>query len=67
MNIGLLLNRRSLLVSSAQKLNTLIRTSNRAQIIAKSFLLSKKKELSDIEKLKEESKLLKEELTLVKL
>ena len=47
MNIGVLLNRRSLLVSSAQKLNTLIRTSNRAQIIAKSFLLSKKKELSD--------------------
>ena len=47
MNIGVLLNRRSLLVSSAEKLNTLIRTSNRAQIIAKSFLLSKKKELSD--------------------
>ena len=47
MNIGLLLNRRRLLVSSAQKLNTLIRTSNRSQIISKSFLLDKKKELSD--------------------
>ena len=47
MNIGVLLNRRSLLVSSAQKLNTLIRTSNRSQIISKSFLLDKKKELSD--------------------
>ncbi len=47
MNIGVLLNRRSLLVSSSQKLNTLIRTSNRAQIISKSFLLNKKKELSD--------------------
>ena len=47
MNIGVLLNRRRLLVSSSQKLNTLIRTSNRAQIISKSFLLNKKKELSD--------------------
>ena len=48
MNIGTLLNKRTLLVSTSQRLNTLLRKSYRVDITSKTLLLQKKKKLSDV-------------------
>lgn len=48
MNIGTLLNKRTLLVSTSERLNTLLRSSNRIDITSKTLLLEKKKKLSDV-------------------
>ena len=48
MNIGALLNKRTLLVSTSQRLNTLLRKSYRVDITSKTLLLEKKKKLSEV-------------------
>ena len=48
MNIGTLLNKRTLLVSTSERLNTLLRSSNRIDITSKTLLLEKKKKLSNV-------------------
>ena len=48
MNIGTLLNKRTLLVSTSQRLNTLLRKSYRVDITSKTLLLEKKKKLSEV-------------------